>query len=106
MSETRVVKDLSIGDRIQVKGFDDPLVVRSAKKVQKGTDAGKLDMKLAGPDGNIETVRFDPEEAVTVVMFAAATTWPARSRISWTRTGWSRPPAARSWPTAATETPC
>ena len=34
MSETRVVKDLSIGDRIQVKGFDDPLVVRSAKKVQ------------------------------------------------------------------------
>jgi hypothetical protein len=67
MNETRVVKDLSIGDTIQVKGFDDPLVVRSAKKVLKGTDAGKLDVKLAGPDGSIETVRFDPEEAVVVV---------------------------------------
>jgi hypothetical protein len=67
MNETRAVKDLAIGDRIQVQGFDDPLVVRSAKKVQKGTDAGKLDVKLAGPDGKVETVRFDPEEAVMVV---------------------------------------
>jgi hypothetical protein len=67
MSETRVVEDLAIGDTVQVKGFDDPLVVRSAKKVQKGMDAGKLDVKLAGPDGTIETVRFDPEEAVVVV---------------------------------------
>jgi hypothetical protein len=67
MNETRAVKDLAIGDSIHVKGFDDPLVVKSAKKAQKGTDAGKLDVKLAGPDGNIETVRFDPEEQVTVV---------------------------------------
>jgi hypothetical protein len=67
MNETHAVKDLSIGDRIHVKGFDDPLVVRSAKKVQKGPDAGKLDVKLAGPDENLETVRFDPEEAVIVV---------------------------------------
>jgi hypothetical protein len=67
MNETRAVKDLAIGDSIQVKGFDDPMTVRSAKKVQKGTDAGKLDVKLAGPDGSIETVRFDPEEAVVVV---------------------------------------
>jgi hypothetical protein len=67
MSETRAVKDLSIGDRIQVSGFDRPLVVRSAKKVQNGSDAGKLDMKLAGPDGNFETVRFDADEPVTVV---------------------------------------
>jgi hypothetical protein len=67
MGETRVVKDLATGDRIQVKGFDDPLVVRSAKKVLKGTDAGKLDVKLVGPDGNIETVRFDPEQVLTVV---------------------------------------
>jgi hypothetical protein len=67
MNEMRAVKDLSIGDRIQVKGFDDPMTVRSAKKVQKGMDAGKLDVKLAGPDGNIETVRFDSEEPVMVV---------------------------------------
>jgi hypothetical protein len=67
MGETRAVKDLATGDRIQVKGFDDPLVVRSAKKVLKGTDAGKLDVKLAGPDETAETVRFDPEEAVGVV---------------------------------------
>jgi hypothetical protein len=67
MNETRAVKDLSIGDHIQVKEFDDPLVVRSAKKVQKGTDAGKLDVKLTGPDGNVETVRFHPEEVVAVV---------------------------------------
>jgi hypothetical protein len=67
MNETRAVKDLSIGDRIQVKGFDDPLVVRSAKKIQKGPDAGKLDVKLAAADGCIETVRFDLEEQVAVV---------------------------------------
>jgi hypothetical protein len=67
MTETRVVKDLAIGDSIQVKGFDEPLVVRGAKKVLKGTEAGKLDVKLAGSDGKIETVWFDPEEQVTVV---------------------------------------
>jgi hypothetical protein len=67
MSETRAAKDLAIGDRIQVQGFDEPRVVRSAKKGQKGADAGKLDVKLAGPGGNMETIRLDLEELVTVV---------------------------------------
>jgi hypothetical protein len=67
MAEMHAVKDVSIGDHIQVKGFEDPLMVRSAKKVQKGTDAGKLEVKLAGSDGNLEIVLFDPEEAVMVV---------------------------------------
>jgi hypothetical protein len=67
MNETRAVKDLSIGARIQVQGFDDPRGVRSAKKVPKGADAGQLDVKLAGPDGKVAIVRFDPEEAVVVV---------------------------------------
>jgi hypothetical protein len=67
MSELRTVKDLAVGDVIQVQGFDDNLRVRSAKKIKKGLDAGKLQVTLVTPDGETEVMGFDPEERVKVV---------------------------------------
>src|SRR5262249_16442467 len=67
MSETREVKDLAIGDIIQVDGFDGSMTVRSAKKIKKGLDAGKLEVALAAPDGEHEVMAFAPEERVKVV---------------------------------------
>jgi hypothetical protein len=67
MSETREVKDLAIGDVIQVDGFDDQMVVRSAKKIKKGLDSGKLEVALVAPDGEREVMAFAPEERVKVV---------------------------------------
>ena len=67
MNEACEVKDLAIGDVIQVDGFDDPMVVRSAKKIKKGLDAGKLEVALVAPDGEREVMAFAPEERVKVV---------------------------------------
>src|SRR5262249_31494051 len=67
MNETREVKDLAIGDVIQVDGFDEPMVVRSTKKIKKGLDAGKLEVALVAPDGEKEVMAFAPEERVKVV---------------------------------------
>ena len=71
MNETREVKDLAIGDVVKVNGFDDNMTVRSAKKVKKGLDAGKLHVTLAGLDGETEVIALDPEERVKVVGKAA-----------------------------------
>ena len=67
MSELRTVKDLAVGDVIQVQGFDGNLTVRSAKKIKKGLDAGKLQVTLVTPDGETEVMGFDPQERVKVV---------------------------------------
>jgi hypothetical protein len=67
MSEMRTVMDLAIGDVIQVDGFDGHLTVRSAKKIKKGLDAGKLQVTLSAADGETEVMGFDPEERVKVV---------------------------------------
>src|SRR5215831_11729667 len=67
MSELRTVKELAVGDVIQVQGVDDNLTVRSAKKIKKGLDAGKLQVTLVTPDGETEVMGFDPEERVKVV---------------------------------------
>jgi hypothetical protein len=67
MSEMRVVEDLAIGHVIQVDGFDGNLTVRSAKKIKKGLDAGKLQVTLVTADGETEVMGFDPEERVKVV---------------------------------------
>jgi hypothetical protein len=67
MNDTRAVKDLAIGDVIQVDGFEDTMAVRSAKKIKKGLDAGKLEVKLVAPDGETEVMAFAPEEQVKVV---------------------------------------
>lgn len=67
MQETRAVKDLAIGDIIQVDGFEDGQVVRNAKKIRKGLDAGLLEVTLVAPDGDTERIALDPEGPVTVV---------------------------------------
>jgi hypothetical protein len=67
MQETRAVKDLAIGDIIQANGFEDDQIVRSAKKIHKGLDAGLLEVTLVGPDGDTERIALDPEGQVTVV---------------------------------------
>jgi hypothetical protein len=67
MNETRTVKDLAIGDIIQVDGFDDNMTVRGAKKVKKGLDAGKLHVTLAASDGETEVIALAPEERVKLV---------------------------------------
>jgi hypothetical protein len=67
MNETREVKDLAIGDVIELEGFDENMVVRSAKKIRSGLEAGKLEVTLATPDGEIERVAMANEEQVKVV---------------------------------------
>jgi hypothetical protein len=41
--------------------------VRSAKKIKKGLDAGKLEVALTAPDGEREVMAFAPDERVKVV---------------------------------------
>jgi hypothetical protein len=67
MSEQCAVKDLAVGNLIQVEGFDDHLTVRSAKRIRKGMDAGKLQVTLVTPDDETEVMAFDPDERVKVV---------------------------------------
>jgi hypothetical protein len=43
------------------------IAVRSAKKIKKGLDAGKLQVTLVTPDGETEVMGFDPQERVKVV---------------------------------------
>jgi hypothetical protein len=78
MNETRAVKDLAIGDLIQVQGFEGNLTVRSAKKIKKGLDAGKLQVTLATADGDNEVMGFNPEEEVKVVGKGAETAGKAK----------------------------
>jgi hypothetical protein len=67
MSETRAVKDLAIGELIQVDGFDGDVTVRSARRITKGLDAGKLQVALVTANGEKEVVAFNPEDLVQVV---------------------------------------
>jgi hypothetical protein len=67
MSETRAVKDLAIGDLIQVDGFDGDVTVRSARRITKGLEAGKLQVALQTANGEKEVMAFNPEDLVQVV---------------------------------------
>jgi hypothetical protein len=78
MNEMRAVKDLATGDVIQVEGFDGNLTVRSAKRIKKGLDAGKLQVTLATADGETEVMAFNPEEQVKVVGMKAEPTGNAK----------------------------
>jgi hypothetical protein len=80
MNETRAVKDLAIGDLIQVEGFEGRMVVRSAEKIKKGLDAGKLHVTLGTPEGETEVMAFDPEERVKVIGKANDTSGNAKGR--------------------------
>ena len=67
MPETRAVKDLAIGDIVQVDGLEDDQVVRKAKRIRTGLDAGLLHLTLVAPDGDRERMALAPEERVTFV---------------------------------------
>jgi hypothetical protein len=67
MTERCAVQDLAIGAVIHLKGFDGPLTVRSAKKIKKGLDAGKLDVTLVTAEGETERVALEPHEQVPLV---------------------------------------
>jgi hypothetical protein len=65
--QTRAAKDLAIGDIIQVDGLEDDQVVRNAKRIRKGLDAGLLHVTLVARDGDVERIALAPEERVTFV---------------------------------------
>src|SRR5262245_29033653 len=67
MPEMRTVKDLAIGDLIQVDGFEGNQVVRKAKKIRTGLDAGRFEVTLAAADGDTERIALAAEGRVTVV---------------------------------------
>jgi hypothetical protein len=57
------VKDLSVGDQIQVKDFDGARVVRGGTKISAET----MELKLEDSEGRIEVADFKLNEEVTVV---------------------------------------
>jgi hypothetical protein len=67
LQETRAVKDLAIGDVIQVDGLEDDQVVRKAKRIRKGLDAGLLHVTLVARDGDVERVALAPEDRVVFI---------------------------------------
>jgi hypothetical protein len=67
MPETRAVKDLAVGDIIQVDALEGDQIVRNAKRIRKGLDAGLLHVTLVAPDGDRERLALAPEDRVTVV---------------------------------------
>jgi hypothetical protein len=71
MLETRAAKDLAIGDIIRVDGLEGDQVVRKAKRIRKGLDAGLLHVTLVALDGDKERIALAPEERVPFVGRAA-----------------------------------
>src|SRR5262249_22164255 len=52
---------------IQVDDLEGDQIVRNAKRIRKGLDAGLLHVTLLAADGDIERIALDPELQVTVV---------------------------------------
>ena len=71
MPETRAAKDLAIGDIIRVDGLEGDQVVRKAKRIRKGLDAGLLHVRLVAQDGDRERIALAPAERVPLVGRAA-----------------------------------
>jgi hypothetical protein len=61
--QTCAVKDLGVGDQIQVTDFDGPRIVRGGTKIS----ADMMELKLEDGDGRIEVADFKLNEEVTVV---------------------------------------
>jgi hypothetical protein len=65
--ETCTANDLASGDIIQVDGLEDDQVVRKAKRIREGLDAGLLHLTLVARDGDVERIALAPEDRVTFV---------------------------------------
>jgi len=63
----RKITDLSLGDIVLIPGFDGPRTICDATKVGDGADARKFEVGLRDEAGEIEHVRFCPDEEVQVV---------------------------------------
>jgi hypothetical protein len=61
--QTCAVKDLNVGDQIQIKDFDGPRVVRGGTKISADT----MELKLEDGDGRIDVADFKLNEEVTVI---------------------------------------
>jgi hypothetical protein len=71
MLETRAASDLAIGDIIRVDGLEGDQVVRKAKRIRKGLDAGLLHVTLVARDGDRERIALAPRERVPFLGRAA-----------------------------------
>src|SRR5215472_16425151 len=67
MPQTRAAKDLAIGDIIQVDDLEGDQVIRKARRIRDGLDAGRLHVTLVARDGDRERIALAPEERVTFV---------------------------------------
>jgi hypothetical protein len=67
MPATRAVKDLTIGEIIRLDGFEGDQIVRKAKPIAKGLEAGRRELTLVAPDGDTARIALAPEDPVTVV---------------------------------------
>jgi hypothetical protein len=102
MHRTRAVKDLALGDRIRVDGFDEEQTVRNAKPITHGLDAGLRELTLAAPDGETQRIALAAEDPVSVVGPApAATPGPRRGA----KAKGKAPRKAKPVPPAAAEPP-
>ena len=72
VQDRHAVKELAIGDLIKVDGLEDIQVVRKAKRIRKGLDAGLLHVTLEAPDGDRERIALAAEDQVTFVGHAPA----------------------------------
>ena len=61
------MKDLASGDVIQVEGRVENLTIRSAKKIRKGLDAGKLGVTVLNAAGETEVLALAPQLQMLVV---------------------------------------
>jgi hypothetical protein len=108
MHRTRAVKDLAIGDRIRVDGFDEEQTVRKTKTITHGLDVGLRELTLAAPDGETERIALAAEDPVTVVGPAPAATQDPRggpkAKGKAPRKAKPVPPAAAEPPPPATAT--
>jgi hypothetical protein len=71
MLETRAANELVIGDIIRLDGLEGDQVVRKAKRLRKGLDAGLLHITLVALDGDRERIALAPQERVPFLGRAA-----------------------------------
>jgi hypothetical protein len=98
--QTCAVKDLSLGDQIEIRDFaGGPRVVRGGTKISADT----MELKLENADGHIEVADFKLTEEVTVI---AKNTKSAKAAKGQTRKASSAKPAgAKSKDKTAPKTP-
>src|SRR5438105_10546073 len=87
--QTCAVKDLSLGDQVEIKDFaGGPRVVRGGTKISTDT----MELKLEDADGHIEVADFKLNEEVTVVAKKTKSAKAAKGQTK--KTSSAKPPGA------------